>query len=181
MDANRKEETVKKERILVIFLGIFLTSGFALAQDTPLSFEPGSEPDGFRGIKLGAELSTLQGMKHRRTDASHGGIEFYSTEEDSLIIGGGPLESIQYGFWKGRLYVVMITTKGLANWNALKEAVFDKFGTGAQAFKAVESYLWEGENVAMASWYNETTKKGIFYMRSLSMKREMDAEGKGKD
>lgn len=120
-------------------------------------------------------------MKHRRTDESFGGIEFYSTEEDSLAIGKARLESIEYGFWKGRLYVVMMTTKGSSNWNALEEVVFDRFGTGAQAFREIESYIWEGEKVAMALWYNKTSKKGIFYIRSLSMKKEMDAEGRGKD
>ena len=170
---------MKKLKVLIILLGVLLTNGFAFAQETPLSFKPGSEPEGFRGIKLGTDLSMLQGTKHRRTDESFGGIEFYSTEVDALALGKARLESIEYGFWKGRLYVVMMTTKGLANWNGLKESVFDRFGTGAQAFREIESYLWEGEKVAMALWYNKTSKKGIFYIRSLSMKKEMDAEGKG--
>jgi hypothetical protein len=166
---------MKTGMILVLVLGTFLMGQVAFSEVPFLGFKPGAEPEGFRGVSLGSDLSTLGRMKHQRTDSSHGGIEFYTTDTDALVLGRAKLESIEYGFWKGKLYVVMINTKDLANWNSLKETVFGQYGPGAQAFKEVESYIWEGENVAMALWYNETSKTGIFYMRSIPMKRQMDA------
>ncbi|MEW6376251.1 MAG: hypothetical protein AB1502_10750 [Thermodesulfobacteriota bacterium] len=134
-----------------------------------VSFKPGLEPEGFNGIKWETKLSTLEGMKHYRTDPSHGGIEFYLKERDAFKLGNGKLTTIQYGFWKEKFYVGMVTTQDLPNWNSLKEAVFDKFGEGGKPFRNKEEYLWVGKDAVMALRYNEISKEGFFYIRSDSM------------
>ncbi len=138
-----------------------------------VAFKPGSEPDGFDGIRWETELSTLRGMKHYRTDPSHGGTEFYLKEENTFKFGKGRLKTVQYGFWRGQFFVGMVTTQGLSNWNALKEAVFEKYGEGAKAFRNREEFLWIGEDAVMALRYDETTKAGLFYIRSESMLKQM--------
>ncbi len=140
----------------------------------PIHFKPGSEPEGFNGIKWETRLSTLEGMKDYRTDSSYGGIEFYLKEGDALKLGNGKLMPIQYGFWRGRFYVGMVTTIGLPDWEALKEAVFNKFGEGAKSFSNREEYLWFGENAVMALRYSETSRMGIFYIRSGSVAKQME-------
>jgi len=141
-----------------------------------VSFKPGSEPDGFGGIKWETELSTLDGMIHYRRDPSHGGIEFYTKERNTLKLGKGKFRTIQYGFWKGKFYVGMITTQGLSNWNALKEAVIDKYGEGARLFSNKEEFLWVGKDAVMALRYDEISKKGVYYIRSDSMKERMESK-----
>lgn len=139
-----------------------------------VSFKPGLEPEGFNGIKWETNLLTLKGMKLYRKDPSHGGIEFYLKEGDAFKLGNGKMIPTQYGFWRGKFYVGMVTTQGLFDWNALKETVFHKFGEGAKPFSNKEEYLWVGKNAVMALRYNEISKGGIFYIRCDSMTEEME-------
>jgi hypothetical protein len=133
----------------------------------------GGDPEGFDGIKWETKLSTLERMKHYRTDPSHGGIEFYLKEGEGFRLGNGKLAPIQYGFLKEKFYVGMVTTEGTTDWNALKEVVFNKFGVGAKAFMNREEYLWIGRNAVMALRYDEISKNGLLYIRCDSMRNRM--------
>ncbi len=139
-----------------------------------VSFKPGSEPDGFNGIKWETKLSTLEGMKHLRKDNSYGGVYFYLKEKDPFKLGNGKLESVQYGFWQEKFYTGMVMTQGLENFNVMKEAVFGKFGEGAKPFRNKEEYLWVGRNAVMALRYDEYSKVGTFYVKSDSMTKQMN-------
>ena len=139
-----------------------------------VGFKPGSEPDGFNGIKWETMLSMLEGMKHYRKDKSYGGIDFYLKEKDAFKLGNGKLESVQYGFWREKFYTGMVMTQGLEHFNAAKEAAFSKFGEGAKPFRNKEEYLWVGKNAVMALRYDENTKAGIFYIKSDSMTKQME-------
>jgi len=139
-----------------------------------VGFKPGSEPDGFNGIKWESMLSTLEGMKHHRNDKSYGGIDFYLKERDAFKLGNGKLQSVQYGFWREKFYTGMVMTQGFEDFNAVKEAVFGKFGVGAKPFRNKEEYLWVGKNAVMALRYDENSKAGIFYIKSDSMTKQME-------
>ncbi len=136
-------------------------------------FQSGLEPYGFGGIEWETDLSTLKGLEHYRTDGSHGGIDFYFKKGEVLKIGGEPFEKVQYGFWKGKFYVGMIKTDGPARWNTLKKAILNHYGEGTKPFRNREEYLWSGENVMMALRYDEELKRGLFYIRSESLRRKM--------
>lgn len=174
---------------ILIFVCLVITPGcgrenFYWKADAPLYvanensklvyFHPSSEPKGFNGIKWETSLSTLQGMKHYRKDSSFGGIEFYLRESDAFKLGNGKTLPIEYGFWKGKFYVGMVVTKGLTDWNALKEAVFREFGQGAKTYSNREEYMWLGKNAVMALRYSESSKLGIYYIRSDSMTKQME-------
>jgi hypothetical protein len=135
----------------------------------------GSEPEGFNGIKWETKLSTVAGMKHYRTDQSAGGIEFYLKKGDGFQLGNGKPAPVQYGFWREKFYVGMVTTGGLTDWNSLKETVFSKFGVGAKPFSNKEEYLWVGKVAVMALRYDENSKRGTFYIRSESMEKQMES------
>jgi len=139
-----------------------------------VNFRPGLEPEGFNGIKWETELSTLKEMKPYRKDLSHGGIDFYLKAGDGYKLKNGKLIPIQYGFWRGKFYVGMVITKGVTDWDALREAVFREFGEGSKSFSNREEYLWLGNNTVMALRYSEFSKTGIFYIRSNSMSRQME-------
>jgi hypothetical protein len=136
-------------------------------------FESGQEPYGFGGIEWETDLSTLRGLEHYRTDGSHGGIDFYFRKGETLKIGGEPFEKVQYGFWKGKFYVGMITAAGPARWDRLKRAIFNHYGEGTKPFRNREEFLWSGENVIMALRYDEESKTGLFYIRSDSLRKKM--------
>ena len=135
----------------------------------------GEEPDGFNSIKWQTMLSQVSGLKFHRTDFSAGGIDFYHRDEVGLLLANGKVAPVQYGFWKERFYVGMVTTEGLADWNALKEAAFNKFGVGAKPFLNKEEYLWVGKVALMALRYDERQKMGTLYIRFEPMEKEMQA------
>lgn len=184
---------MKKSIVILISFALFLTLGCrgAIRHVLPtqkveipvylpnencrlVSFKPGSEPEGFNGVKWETNFSTMGGLKHYRTDPSHGAIKFYLKEGDVFKLGNGKALPVQYGFWKGRFYVGMATTESLPDWNALKETIFNKFGEGVKPFKNKEEYLWVGKNAVIALRYDESSKEGFFYIRSEAMAKQME-------
>ncbi len=136
-------------------------------------FQSGVEPYGFGGIEWETNLSNVKGLTYYRTDVSHGGIDFYRRKGERLKIGGEIFEKVQYGFWNGKFYVGMIKTDGLARWNVLKKAILTHYGEGTKPFRNREEYLWSGEAVIMALRYDEEEKRGLFYIRSESLRKKM--------
>ena len=100
-----------------------------------------NEPDGFRGIRWGTDISTLEGMEYLSTDPSYGGMNVYAREGDSLYIGGAKLQSINYDFWRGKFCSVVVHTKGYINFSALKDACFARFRKGFQPNRYIEKYV----------------------------------------
>jgi hypothetical protein len=139
----------------------------------PVSFKAGSEPEGYNGIKWEANLSTLEKMKYSRTDPTHGGIKFYVKEGDTFKLENGKHKPVQYGFWREKFYVAVVSTKGPEEFSALKDAVFKKYGAGAKPFTNREEYLWVGKNVVMALNYDDNSKFGEYYIRSELMAKKM--------
>ncbi len=124
-----KGDLSKVRQLIVIscvFLGIILASSLAYAL-LPGDFKPGSEPDGFRGIKWGQDVSTVKELVYVYTDPNLG-IDFYARREDELEIEGTPT-FILYGFWDNRFLCAGIyAVESNTNWENLKTAVFEKFG-----------------------------------------------------
>ena len=114
-------------------------------------YKPGSEPDGFRGIKWGTDISALPNMKKVyasfarnhwdifRTCFKHFTLEerrpiiWYIKEGEKLKIGGAKLIQILYGFRKGKFYCVYISPD-IHSWGALENAIFEKFGSGSGGY-----------------------------------------------
>jgi len=171
-------------KMLMVVLSYFLISSFAFGEWTSVTIyngaKPGTEPDGFRGIKWGTHISTLKGMEYVRTDPSFGGIKMYRRIGDVLQIGGAKLKKIEYCFWRGRFYSVFVYTSGDVNWLGLKEAVFEKFGKGYQPNEFIERYVWGGTRTGMMLEYNEISEIGRLWMFSIEIDKEIEAYRKQK-
>lgn len=107
------------------------------------SFKPGSEPDGFREIKWGAELSALHGMRLKQTLDS--GIGVYERSGDDLKWGRVILRNIHYGFRDNRLVDVYIVAD-TSQWAALKRMMTEKYGQG---HVDKDRYYWMGEKTVV--------------------------------
>ena len=175
---------MKKLIIILCAFSLAAVFGCATSPDCPtyvanpncklVSFKAGTEPGGYNGIKWETKLSTLERMKHHRTDSSHGGIEFYIREGDTFKLENGKDKMVQFGFWREKFYVAVVSTKGPGEWNGLKETVFKKFGEGAKPFLNQEEYLWVGKNAAMTLRYDENSTLGTYYIRSESVAKQME-------
>ena len=144
------------------------------------NYKPGSEPDGFRGIKWGTDISTLKDMEYLGIDPSYGGMKKYTRKNEDLHLGGAKLEIIGYGFWRGKFCGVQILTKGSTNWRGLRDAVFEKFGRGYQSNEYIEYYIWGGDITGMSLKYNEISKEGKLFMSSKEINRQQKAYKKQK-
>jgi len=171
-------------KMLMVVLGYFLISSFAFGEWKSVTIykgaKPGTEPDGFRGIKWGTKISDLKGMEYVRTDPSSGGIKMYRRKGDVLQIGSAKLDRIEYGFWRGRFCDVYVYTSGSVNWLGLKNAVFEKFGKGNQGNEFIEEYWWFGTKTWMMLKYNEISEKGYLWMTSVKISDEQEAYNKQK-
>jgi hypothetical protein len=173
---TKGETKMKTFKILLFILSILLTGNFASSQSFD-SFKPLSEPDGFRGIKWGTDISSLNDIVLERTQPNN--IKVYKRMGDELRIGKARLEQIQYRFWMNKFYQVLILLRGAENWNYFKEAIFETFGKptslaemgkmlGAkETGETGETYCWNGRNTTMGINYGKNDQLGSLLMESL--------------
>lgn len=104
-----------------------------------------NEPEGFRGIKWGAEIKnnaaemTLIGEEYDK--------RYYTRRGDKLSIGGAKLTNISYIYWKGALFGVGLRTVGKINKIALIETFEAQFGRPKKTINSADSmekYGWDG-------------------------------------
>lgn len=165
------------------------------------SFRAGSEPYGLGGLRWGAELAALSGAKHKKTceiggslpddvwDFDRGttiekvNIETYVRPGEVLRIGRATIDSIEYGFWNGKLCEITVTTKGSGNWASLKDAVIEMYGRtrenifqpGTQSGRSEEYvwYRWSGKMTEMELEYAPADELGHLWMGSTALRNEI--------
>jgi len=193
--AKLKVGPMEKVKILAIVFSIFLIGCFASTR----SSKPRSDPDGFRDIKWGTEISTLKDMEKVEQDkSSNSDLVWYTRKEDPLAIGKARLENIFYSFWMGNFESVWIGFRGDENFEALKKELFERFGKvleSEQLMKkmdreagrepatirhAEEFYAWWGKNTEMTLSYSRDRHKGTLNINSKRIGEERRAYEKQK-
>ena len=184
---KKEVEAMKKVKILAILFTIFLIGCFASTR----SSKPRSDPDGFRGIKWGTEISTLKDLEKVEQDKSTDSeLVWYTRKGDTLAIGEAKLENIFYSFWAGNFEGVWIDFKGEENFEALKKELFEQFGkplrsegimrkmgkrTGRELSpteRAGTFYAWWGKNTEVWLSYSEDRHKGTLTINSRRIREE---------
>jgi hypothetical protein len=160
--------TIKK--LSLIALVIFVLTLPMAVTGADGDFKPGSEPDGFRGIKWGTDVSTLKDMELK---SKRGLYAFYTRRGDVLQIGSSKPQSIVYIFWDGKLSTVQISTEGNDEYNRLKESTFDKFGKGKLSkdddYPDDIDFIWHGKLTLMRLSYTQKSKEVVLSMRSAEL------------
>jgi hypothetical protein len=191
-----KVEAMKKAKVLAIVFSIFLIGCFA---STRSSKSP-SEPDGFRDIKWGTEITTLKGMEKADQDkSSESDLVWYTRKGDTLAIGKAKLENISYSFWMGNFESVWIDFEGDENFETLKKELFERFGKVLESEElmkkmdkrvgeepstighAEQFYAWWGKKTEMTLSYSKGRHKGILYINSKMISEERRAYEKQKE
>jgi hypothetical protein len=182
-----KIEAMKKVKILAILFTIFLIGCFASAR----SSKPRSDPDGFRGIKWGTEITILKDMEKAEQDkSSKSDLVWYTRKGDILAIGEAKLKTIYYSFWMGNFESVWIDFEGDENFKTLKKELFERFGTVLESEElmkkmdtrmggepstighAEQFYAWWGKNTEMWLSYSKDRHKGTLTMNSRRIREE---------
>ena len=81
-------------------------------------------------------------------------------------MGCAKLESVEYGFWQGRLSDVRVEFRGYDNYKCVLDTLKEQFGDGTQPSQSVERYVWAGGVTTIVLRYDQERKKG--YLTCLS-------------
>lgn len=103
------------------------------------------EPDNFRGIKWGADSSSLSGSNRI---AGEGHLAFYEKDNDSLQLEGIKLDQVIYGFYKNRFYTAMIYFQA-SEFSRMKEIMTAKLGEPVMPDKTPSKLVWDGSTVTV--------------------------------
>ena len=101
-----------------------------------------NEPDGFRGLKWGTDITDLDGMIKVHVKDGNPDTTYYNRSGDTLQLWGTGLHYIQYTFYKGKLSVVRIGFDGQGKFKALKSHLISNYG---KATRTSHSFTWTGE------------------------------------
>jgi hypothetical protein len=191
-----KAGAMKKGKVLAIAFSIFLIGCAGFSGHA----KPRSDPDGFRDIRWGTEISTLGDMEKVEQDkSSNNDLAWYIRKGDSLAIGKATLEKIFYSFWMGNFESVWIDFKGDENFETLKKELFERFGKAVESEELMkkmdrgvsrepstvghgeEFYAWWGKITEMSLSYSRDRHKGTLYMNSKAMREERKAYEKQRD
>jgi hypothetical protein len=126
----------------------------------------------FRDLSWGTKISALKGLEKVQNPEGQDGIEEYLRKNEDLKFGKAALSSIHYAFWRDRLYMVTIRTKGRSDYTALRDEVFRQFGQGHRADQSLEKYLWTEAPNDMILQYSKEGQKGLFWLRSSHIGRQ---------
>jgi len=183
-----KAVATKRVKVSAIALCVFL---IGCASSTKHA-KSRSDPDGFRDIKWGTEISTLKDMEEVEQDKSSGkDLVWYRRTGDTLTIGQARLESIFYSFWMGGSESVWIDFEGEENFEALKKELLEEFGKGRGPEGSTDKrgrrgrreqslregagpfYAWLGKNTETWLAYSKDRHKGTLTInsRKISEKR----------
>jgi len=128
-------------------------------------------PGGFRNMIWGQDISTFPDLVYDSTDPVHGGIKYYTKKNEDLQIGSATAEKIMYGFWRDKLFSVGVFVVGNYNWEGLKSAAFEKFGS--QPDPNLDSFYWSNADTLITLDLGKNDK-GVGWLRSRDMVRQQE-------
>jgi len=163
---------------VMIAWAVILLSAITLpAQDRMFtydySFKPGSEPDGFRGLKWQTDIATLDPLHTMEVIEILGPFTYYKKKNEDLYLVTVKLDDIIYEFWNGKFSGVIIKVRGNNQFQILKEYVFVRFGPG-QRSKVLEQlnaqdFYYNGIKTRMYLKFSDIDRTGELSSYSIAL------------
>ncbi|MCC3160575.1 hypothetical protein LJ737_25280 [Hymenobacter sp. 15J16-1T3B] len=131
---------------------------------------------GFRGVRLEADSSSLQGLSYERHD---NGLTYCHRDTDSLSWSGAAVDAPKYAFYRGKLLSLSFGTKGAANSHAVLARLQALYGPGEQKGNGQLRYTWRGEKALLRYEESSTSNNAVITLTSLplTIKRQQDVNG----
>jgi hypothetical protein len=136
---------------------------------TPVKLFAALRKDGFYDLQWGRKVSSVDGLKKKKTVSDLDDVIEYTRPRDLLQICDTTLVSVNYAFWRDQLYTVTLWTKGYPNFTALREAAFKKFGPGIRNDFTREKYLWSDALSDIMLDYIQDGHYGMLWLRSKEL------------
>lgn len=169
---------------IILLLAAVLAAGPALAARAaspapkPMftynyTFRPGTEPDGFRGIKWGTDIAALDPLHTMEVIAIVGPFTYYAKLKQDLRLVNVNLNDVIYEFWNGKFSGVILTVKGEREFQILKDYCFARFGEGQRSKilqqMEVQDYYYNGVKTRMNLKYSDLDHQGELSMYSIAI------------
>ncbi len=187
---------MKKAKVLAVAFSVFLIGCAGSSRHVKTR----SDPDGFRSIQWGTEISALGDMEKVEQDrSSNSDLTWYIRRSDVLAIGRAKLENIFYSFWMGSFEGVWIDFRGDENFETLKKELVERFGKARESEGSVETmrkgargerlpteragtfYAWWGKKTDIFLTYSQDRHKGTLTMNSIEIREERRDREKEKE
>ncbi len=129
------------------------------------------EPDGFRGIKWGADVSSVSGLSQIAAD---GNLLLYEKRDDRLQMGEVTLQQVIYGFYKGRFYMGMVYFPAV-DFKRIEEMVTRQLGQPANPDNTPSKLIWDSDNVSVLLTLGDTTDQGrlVYLYKPIQLEVEL--------
>jgi hypothetical protein len=156
---------------------ILLWAMTLLAQDQMFtynySFKPGSEPDGFRGMKWQTDIATLDPLHTMEVIEILGPFVYYKKNKEDLHLVTVKLDDIIYEFWNGKFSGVVIKVRGNNQFQILKDYVFARFGPGQRSKVLeklnVQDFYYNGVKTRMYLKFSDIDRTGELSSYSIAL------------
>jgi hypothetical protein len=132
---------------------------------------PGIRWSGFRDLRWAIGRSAFGQLTEVESRAGRMEIKEYVRANEDLEMGKARLDSIVYAFWRHKLYAVTIRATGHANYLALRNEVFNRFGIGHRSDQNRERYFWTDRYSDRMLKYVDADQSGLFWMQSKELNR----------
>lgn len=139
------------------------------AQDTPASPQTLDDTYGFRGARFETAPSAYKDLVLAE---KAGETTYYRRTGEQKQLGSGTLTDVTYGFYKGRLSVVMLKTTGLANSRAVLEALEEQAGPGTRSNPYAQRYAWNASKVHLSYDENALSNDAVILLTCKKLKEQ---------
>jgi hypothetical protein len=137
-----------------------------------------NEPDGFRGIKWGEDISSRDDMSPMFAGADK--TITYSRNKDEAFLGDVMLRSLSYRFWDGKFSGVGMLFRDADRFEKIKAICFERYGTVKMRDRYPESYIWEGHTAVVYLKFDPIKNGGYLSIDSMRFFEEKRAYDKAK-
>ena len=117
-----------------------------------------SEPDNFRGVKWGAEVSSVSGLNQIAND---GDLVFYEKSDDALQIEEIRLDQVIYGFHKGRFYIGMVYFPAVG-FKRMQEIMTRQLGQPSKPDNTPSKLLWDSDVSVLLSLSDSSGRPDLY-------------------
>lgn len=129
------------------------------------------QPEEFRGIKWGAEASSVSGLSQI---AGEGNLALYEKGDDRLQMGEVRLDQVIYGFYKGRFYMGMAYFQAVG-FKRIEEMLTRQLGQPAKPDNTPSRLIWDGDNVSVLLTVGDNAGQGrlIYIYKPIQLEVEL--------
>lgn len=129
---------------------------------------------GFKGISWHMQPTDLPGLEKIKTEQAYGGIDQYWRPDGLMTLGDVLLDGLVFGFWRNRLYSIMIWVEGRSAYDNLERVVLELYGAGRKSENHQSRYVWlDDRTTDRMLEFDEQRDIGIFWMRSRELDRHI--------